>query len=111
MHLKNKVEKLAKRLGDDEWQFKSVGLKKGVWKRAGKDEWATRLHKDACVFLNRTDFEAGPGCALHLRALLLGFGHAAAGVDVDELRHHLLLSSHGSGPGSPPAAATASRSW
>ena len=70
--VKEKVEKLAKRLGDDEWQFKSVGLKKGVWKKAGKDEWQTRLHKDACVFLNRPDFEAGPGCALHLHAMNTG---------------------------------------
>src|SRR6476646_1944252 len=70
--IKEKVEKLAKKLGDDEWQFKSVGMKKGVWKKAGKDEWQTRLHKDACVFLNRTDFEAGPGCALHLHAMNTG---------------------------------------
>ena len=70
--VKEQVEKLAKRLADDEWQFKSVGLKKGVWEKAGKDEWRTRLHKDACVFLNRTDFEAGPGCALHLHAMNTG---------------------------------------
>ncbi len=59
--VKEKVEKLAKRLGDDEWQFKEIGLKKGVWASAGKDEWRTRLHEDACVFLNRPGFEAGPG--------------------------------------------------
>ena len=57
--VKEKVEKLAKRLGDDEWQFKRVGLKKGVWANAGKDEWRTRMHEDACVFLNRPGFEAG----------------------------------------------------
>ena len=34
--VKEHVEKLAKRLGDDEWQFKSIGLKKGVWANAGK---------------------------------------------------------------------------
>jgi hypothetical protein len=70
--VKEKVEKLAKRLGDDEWQFKQVGLKKGVWASAGKDEWRTRLHDDACIFLNRPDFEAGPGCALHLHAMNTG---------------------------------------
>jgi hypothetical protein len=67
--VKDKVEKLAKRLGDDEWQFKKIGLKKGVWANAGKDEWRTRMHDDACVFLNRPGFEAGPGCALHLHAM------------------------------------------
>ena len=70
--VKEHVEKLSKRLGDDEWQFKSVGLKKGVWANAGKGEWRTRLHQDACVFLNRPGFEAGPGCALHLHALNTG---------------------------------------
>ena len=69
---KDKVEKLAKRLSDDEWQYKKVGLKKGIWANAGKGEWRTRMHRDACVFLNRTDFEAGPGCALHLHALNTG---------------------------------------
>jgi hypothetical protein len=70
--VKEQVEKLAKRLGDDEWQFKSIGLKKGVWANAGKGEWRTRLHQEACVFLNRPGFEAGPGCALHLHALNRG---------------------------------------
>ena len=47
----------------------SVGMKKGVWTKVGKDEWRTRLHKDACIFLNRPGFAAGPGCALHLHAM------------------------------------------
>jgi hypothetical protein len=70
--IKNRVEKLAAKLGEDEWQFKKVGMKKGVWKSAGKGEWRTRLHQDACVFLNRPGFEAGPGCALHLHAMNKG---------------------------------------
>jgi hypothetical protein len=28
--------------------------------------------KDACIFLNRPDFEGGPGCALHVAALEAG---------------------------------------
>src|SRR6476660_6719207 len=70
--VKEKVEKLAKHLSDDEWQFKAIGLKRRVWKSAGKDEWQTRMHEDACVFLNRPGFEAGPGCALHLHAMNTG---------------------------------------
>jgi hypothetical protein len=70
--VKEQVEKLAKRLTDDEWQFRKVGLKKGVWASAGKDEWRTRLVEDACVFLNRPGFAAGPGCALHLHAMNTG---------------------------------------
>src|SRR3954447_13723851 len=70
--VKDRVEKLARKLSDDEWQFKQLALKKGVWARAGKDEWKTRLHEDACIFLNRPGFEAGPGCALHLHAMNKG---------------------------------------
>jgi hypothetical protein len=47
-------------------------MKKGVWANAGKDEWRTRLVDDACVFLNRPGFAAGPGCALHLHAMNTG---------------------------------------
>src|SRR5690606_26816690 len=32
----------------------------------------TRRHDGACIFLNRPDFEGGPGCALHTMALRRG---------------------------------------
>ena len=63
-----KITKIAKKLTDDEWQFRSVGMKKGVWAKVGKDDYRTRLVDDACVFLNRPGFAAGPGCALHVHA-------------------------------------------
>jgi hypothetical protein len=63
-----KITKLAKKLTDDEWQFRNVGMKKGVWAKVGKDDYRTRLVDDACVFLNRPGFAAGPGCALHVHA-------------------------------------------
>jgi hypothetical protein len=72
---KEKIEKLAKHLTEEEWQFRDVGLKKGVWKAVGKGddkEYVTRLHEDACVFLNRPGFAAGPGCAFHVHALNTG---------------------------------------
>ena len=47
-------------------------MKKGVWAHVGKDEWRTRLHDDACVFLNRPGFAGGPGCALHQYAIRTG---------------------------------------
>src|SRR5215813_5176683 len=53
-------------------KFEKLGLKRGVWKSAGKGEWMTRLVDGACVFLNRPGFEAGPGCALHLHAMNTG---------------------------------------
>jgi hypothetical protein len=67
-----KIERLAKQLGEDEWQFRSVGLKRGVWKKVAKDDYRTRLVDGACVFLNRTGFGTGPGCALHQHAQRTG---------------------------------------
>jgi hypothetical protein len=66
------VERMAKRLGVDEWQYRKKGRERGVWAKVGKQEWRTRLVDDACVFLNRPDFPAGAGCALHLHALNRG---------------------------------------
>src|SRR5262245_35818391 len=70
--VKDKVGRPAKKLPAETWQFKKIGLKRGVWKSAGKGEWMTRLVDGACVFLNRPGFEAGPGCALHLHAMNTG---------------------------------------
>ena len=69
--------KVAKELGADEWQFAKVAKKKGIYTKVVEDEgdgpeWKTTIHKDACIFLNRLDFPAGAGCALHLHALNRG---------------------------------------
>lgn len=71
------VVKAARSLTADEWQFAKVAKKNGIFKKAGKQddgspEWKTRVVQDACIFLNRPDFAAGPGCALHLHALNVG---------------------------------------
>jgi hypothetical protein len=68
---RDRVDRVAKRLTADEWQHRRLGRARGVWKAVGKrdKEWRTRLVDDACIFLNRPDFPAGPGCALHLHAL------------------------------------------
>jgi hypothetical protein len=71
------VVKASKTLTADEWQYAKLGKKRGVFKKAGKNDdgspdWQTRVVQDACIFLNRTDFAAGPGCALHLHALNVG---------------------------------------
>jgi hypothetical protein len=75
------VVKAARMLRDDEWQFKNVARKKGVFAKVGKNDdgspdWRTRLVKDACIFLNRTDFPTGPGCALHQHAVRRGLHHS-----------------------------------
>ena len=69
---RERVEKKDRKLTAREWQLKHLGEKRGIVASAGKKEWRTRLVDDACIFLNRPDFPAGPGCALHLLALRLG---------------------------------------
>ncbi|NNE95984.1 MAG: hypothetical protein HKN24_08140 [Acidimicrobiales bacterium] len=75
--------KHMKRLTADDWQFKSVAADhtKGKGKKASEHgafvklesgEWTTRVHQDACIFLNRDDHDGGPGCALHSAALRAG---------------------------------------
>ncbi|MBT8240362.1 MAG: hypothetical protein KJN63_03965 [Acidimicrobiia bacterium] len=73
----------VRRLTDDDWQFKSVADRrtKGKGKKASTHgafvqletgEWTTRVHNDACIFLNRHDHPGGAGCALHSTALRNG---------------------------------------
>jgi hypothetical protein len=65
---RRRVERAAKRLTPDQWQFHRQG-QKGTTKLDRSGEPVTRLVKDACIFLNRPDFHRGPGCALHVMAL------------------------------------------
>lgn len=63
----------AARLTGEQWQFKMVAEDLGgPVVKEGARTWRTRLHDDACIFLNRNDFERGPGCALHVGALDAG---------------------------------------
>ena len=54
-------------LEDGEWQFKHRAPDKLVHKNEEGD-LVTALVDDACVFLNRPDFDGGPGCAFHVAA-------------------------------------------
>ena len=63
-----KVEKAAKRLTADQWQFKSKGAN-GTTRVKKSGEIVTRLVQDACIFLNRPDFHRGAGCALHVMSM------------------------------------------
>ncbi len=64
------VEKVAATLTPEEWQ--NHGVKKTVIETNKHGETVTRLHKDACIFLNRPDFPAGAGCAFHIAAMRRG---------------------------------------
>jgi hypothetical protein len=67
-----RVEKIAKTLTPEEWQYHSRAGKKGVLKQAKDGDTVTRVVDGACIFLNRPGFPTGPGCALHQAALRRG---------------------------------------
>jgi len=66
-----RVEKFARDLTDEEWQFRKTGLKGGI-SEVEDGKRRTRRINGACIFLNRPGFAAGQGCALHLHALNVG---------------------------------------
>ena len=68
-----RVQRYAKRLKPEQWQFHQVAKKKGGFAILQKNgDWRTRLVGDACIFLNRPGFAGGEGCALHSAALTAG---------------------------------------
>lgn len=70
---RHRVEACARRLTGELWQFRQAGRAEGVTAFDGDDSAGrTRTVEGACIFLNRTGFAAGPGCALHLLALAEG---------------------------------------
>jgi hypothetical protein len=76
-----RTEVAAKTLTADEWQFIKVGKKKGIVEQQD-GAWTTRLHQDACIFLNRPGFAGGPGCAFHVAAMNRGLPHLTLKPDV-----------------------------
>lgn len=67
---RRRVEACAKRLPAELWQFHRIGRAEGVTEADGDDSHGrTKIVEGACIFLNRNNFAAGPGCALHLLAL------------------------------------------
>ncbi|MFZ4517637.1 MAG: hypothetical protein ACOYOP_04575 [Microthrixaceae bacterium] len=66
---RKRVRKAASRLTRDQWQFKRLAKDLGgAIVRNEDDEWVTRTHDGACIFLNRPGFDRGAGCALHVGA-------------------------------------------
>ena len=67
---RKRVRTAAKRLTADQWQHQAAAKELGG--AVGKNEtgdWTTRVVDGACIFLNRTDFHLGAGCALHVGAV------------------------------------------
>lgn len=76
-----RVEAAAERLGPAQWQYRSLGRRKGIVRRQ-HGEIATRIVADACIFLNRPGFRGGAGCALHRGALEEGVAPLSTKPDV-----------------------------
>ena len=60
-----KTKKYAEMLTEETWQYAKTGRKKGVIEKDDEGQPKTRVVEGACVFLNRTGFAGGAGCALH----------------------------------------------
>jgi hypothetical protein len=70
---RKKVAALAEQLTAEQWQYRKKANKLGgPVHRNEHGEWVTRTVRDACIFLNRVGFAAGPGCALHQVAVESG---------------------------------------
>jgi len=65
----SRVEAAAKTLTAEQWQFRSVAIRRGGPLRRNGGAVTTRLVDGACIFLNRPGHPSGPGCALHRAAL------------------------------------------
>lgn len=77
-----RVEREARRLPAEYWQFADVGRRRGVVRRLPGGGLGTRMVGGACIFLNRPGFPAGSGCALHLAAAAARRDHTELKPDV-----------------------------
>ena len=66
------VEAMVDVLGPEHMQFHAQARRKGVTATTPAGEQRTRVVQGGCIFLNRADWHAGPGCALHQYAVTRG---------------------------------------
>ena len=59
-------------LTPEQWQFHAKGTKDGATKTTADGTQVTRVHRGACILLNRPGFAGGAGCALHQAAQAAG---------------------------------------
>lgn len=70
-----RVEALVDVLGPEHMQHYADARRTGVTAQVAGGERRTRIKDGACIFLNRGDWHAGPGCALHQYAQTRGEHH------------------------------------
>ena len=67
-----RVGRFVKMLDADTWQNHDAGQGKRWVEKDDEGERKTAVYDGGCIFLNKPDFPAGGGCALHHLALRLG---------------------------------------
>lgn len=69
---RRRVEAMVDELGPAGMQLHVEARRRGVTARVPGGDFRTRVVRGACIFLNREDWPAGPGCALHQHAVARG---------------------------------------
>ncbi|HWB72228.1 MAG TPA: hypothetical protein VG452_08415 [Egibacteraceae bacterium] len=72
---RRRVEAMVEVLGEEHMQYHAQARRSGVTANVPGGERRTRVRDGACIFLNRSDWHAGPGCALHQYAAARGEHH------------------------------------
>ena len=69
---RERVEAMVDVLGSEHMQYYADAARRGVTAAVPGGEYRTRVKDGGCIFLNRGEWHAGPGCALHQYALARG---------------------------------------
>ncbi len=70
---RQRVLAAAEQLTAEQWQLRDVvDTPADAIEADDEGAWTTVVHEDACIFLNRRDFDGGLGCALHRAAIEAG---------------------------------------
>ena len=76
-HERRRIERLADEMGA-EWIMRHRQVaREGASAREPDGSWRTRVREGACIFLNRSGFPTGPGCAFHHYSVVHGHHHTA----------------------------------
>jgi hypothetical protein len=70
-----RTEAMVDVLGPEYLQFHAEATRRGVSAKLPDGEVRTRVKDGGCIFLNRTGWKRGPGCALHQYAMDRGEHH------------------------------------
>jgi hypothetical protein len=72
---RERTEAMVEVLGPEHMQFYAEAHRAGVTAADPSGEHRTRVRDGGCIFLNRADWHAGAGCALHQYAAVRGEHH------------------------------------